>query len=158
MIKKIIMLLMVPFIVMAQGYRKHLVEYSLFSVTDTLFASGTLTSGWVDIGFMEGATNLSFQFQNDSADDSSTAGDVRVEAQLKDSGFWSSVLDDSVSTSPDGWIYIGEIDSVCLADSVGWILPLADQAWWNRIDLIRFKLTAGTVDSFAVNKATLKGW
>ena len=159
MVKKLIFtMLAVPFLLMSQGYRHYLTEYALFGVTDTLFATTAITSGWVDIGFLEGAANLSFQFQESYGDTASTAGDVTVEVQVADAGFWAGVWDDSVSTSADGWMTIAIIDSACIADSVSWLLPLADQAWWNRVDLVRFRLTGATADSVAINKETLKGW
>ncbi len=156
--KRIIFLLLIPIFVLAQGiYSPKFADP--FKVPDTLFHADTITGGWMNIGTALGSVTFGIILDTDSGIDSLVA--VNLSAQVGISSFQNAAgqgLDDSVCARPDsvGWMSIGTIDSVCIADSIAWLYPISTKTWWNYFDIIRFRLiTAATNDTCFVIKAKL---
>lgn len=126
-----------------------------FNTTDTLTQADTLTSGWQFIGDKLGSLTFGivFDFLGDSV------SDLSFKAQIKLSDMPAGVWDDSLAAGDTtGWMDIADIDSICIADSLGWYYPLSDEDWWNWIDYIRFRIISPAAhDSTMVTKCRLRG-
>ena len=152
---KWLILLFIPLIAFAQvDPQKE--SFPFFSSGDTLFASDSLTSGWQEIGTSEGS--VTFGIILDALGDSVAA--LTFKAQVCMSGFETNgAFDDSIAVdgANPGWMNLGTIDSVAIADSLAWYFPLSSEAWWHYVDKIRFKILSGAaVDTIKVDLCKLR--
>lgn len=153
--KRLIFLLLIPVFLFGQYDAKRSIP---IMYPDTLKQADTVTGGWNYVGNHVGAVTFGIILDTDSGIDSLVP--VTVQAKVNLDAFKNatgSVFDDSVATSTTGWMFVGTIDSTCIADSVAWLKPMSALAWWNYLAWIKFRLiTPATNDTCFIIKSVLE--
>lgn len=156
--KKLLFLLLIPILLFGQYDAKRLIP---FLYPDTLKQADTITGGWLFVGNHIGAETFGIILDTDSGIDSLVAITLQAKVNLDDfKNAPGSVFDDSVYAAADstGWMNVGTIDSICIADSTAWLKPMSSLSWWNYVSWIKYRLISpATNDTCFIIKSVQLG-